>query len=190
MRRKPDVGAIVLGRLTVARLPRLDSLMRRPITLLMLCATVACGASTHSRANAHASAPAPPAPIRTGHADVNLTGTWATGSANEPEAKQIELHPQCNYNPALWIIQQDGDTLRAWKIPESHDQGIATRETVSNVPVTGWVSGVDVTTGKSGERYVLHYDSTSGHLRGTLNDTAFWAVRLNVVRPEGCIPVP
>lgn len=39
-------------------------------------------------------------------------------------------------------------------------------------------------------RYLLRYDSTSDHLRGTLNGVPFWAVRQDVVRPERCIPVP
>ena len=99
-------------------------------------------------------------------------------------------HPQCNYSPADWIIEQSGDTVRAWQIPESHAQGIATREAVSRVATEGWVSGVDLVMGMSGTRYVLHYDSTSGHLRGTLNGTPFWAVRQEIVRPDGCIPVP
>ena len=166
--------------------------MQRPITLLVLCAAVACGASAHSRAKVQAAAaPAPTvAQPRTGHADVNLTGAWATGSANEPDAKQIVLHPQCNYSPALWVIQQDGDTVRAWQIPESYEKGVASTEAVSNVPAEGWVSGIDVTIASSAAHYRLHYDSTSAHLRGTLNGAPFWAVRLEVVRDERCIPVP
>jgi hypothetical protein len=38
--------------------------------------------------------------------------------------------------------------------------------------------------------YRLRYDSTSEHLRGTLNDKPFWAIRRDVVHPEGCIPPP
>jgi hypothetical protein len=44
--------------------------------------------------------------------------------------------------------------------------------------------------GTSGARYLLHYDSTSGHLRGTLNGAPFRAVCLEIVRPQGCMPVP
>ena len=165
--------------------------MQRPVTILAICAAVACSASTHSRAGKQAAQPAATVgPVRTGHADVNLTGAWATGSAGEPEAKQIVLHPECNSSPALWIIQQDGDTLRAWKIPASRAQGIATTHAVTTTPTEGWISGVDLTLGTPDARYLLHYDSTSGHLRGTLNGAPFWAVRLEVVRPEGCIPVP
>ena len=113
--------------------------MQRSIALLA-ARTVACSAPTGSRTSARAETPAPiVGPIRTGHADVNLTGAWATGSAGEPDAKQIVLTFQCNYSPALWIIQQDGDTLRAWTIPESHAQGIATTQAVTKVPTEGWI---------------------------------------------------
>jgi hypothetical protein len=155
------------------------------------CAALACRASTHPPAGVQAPAPALAVePPRTGHADVNLTGTWTTGSSSEPAVNQIVLRPLCNYHPALWIIQQEGDSMRAWKIPESRDQGIASRQAVTSAPAEGWVSGVDVTIGTSGARYVLRYDSTSTHLRGTLNGAPFWAVRLEVVRPEGCLPPP
>ena len=39
-------------------------------------------------------------------------------------------------------------------------------------------------------RYRLRYDSASGHLRGTLNDKPFWAVREELVHATGCIPAP
>ena len=165
--------------------------MQRLVTALAICAAVACSASAHSRASEQAAPPAPiVGPVRTGHADVNLMGTWATGSAREPEAKQIVLHQECNYSPALWIIQQDGDTLRAWNSPARRAQGIATRETASSVVAEGWISGVDIALGTAEARYLLHYDSTSGHLRGTLNGAPFWAVRVKVVPPQGCIAVP
>jgi hypothetical protein len=169
--------------------------MQRPVTLLVLCTTIGCRASTHARPGVQATLPATISAttatlVRTGHAGVNLTGGWTTGSASEPAARQITLNPECNYSPALWIIQQDGDSLRAWQIPESHAQGIATRTHASTAPAEGWVSGLDVTIGAGGERYVLRYDSTSTHLRGTLNGSPFWAVRVEVVRREGCIPPP
>jgi len=165
--------------------------MRRLIVPLVTCAAAACAASTPSRAHDGAE-PSPPiaVPARTGHAAVDLTGTWTTGSAGEPEAKQIERRPECNYSPAVWIIEQSGDTVRAWQFPERREQGIATKEAVSKAGAEGWVSGADVVMSMSGARYVLHYDSTSGHLRGTLNGAPFWAVPLQIVRPEGCIPVP
>jgi hypothetical protein len=49
---------------------------------------------------------------------------------------------------------------------------------------------VDLAMSITGGRYVLRYDSTSGHLRGTLNGAPFWAVRQEIVRPEGCVPIP
>lgn len=165
--------------------------MQRLTTLLALCAAAACSVRARSHVTESAKPPAPAVgPIRTGHADVNLTGTWATGSEGEPAAKQIVLHPECNSTPAHWIIQQDGDTVRAWTIPASYAQGIATTQSVSNTPTEGWVAGVDPVIGTSDPRYLLHYDSTSGHLRGTLNGAPFWAVRLEIVRREGCLSVP
>jgi hypothetical protein len=159
--------------------------------LLALCAAVACSASTRSPASARAAATAPTvSPARSGHADVDLTGEWATGTAGEPEAKQIVLRPQCNYSPGVWILEQRGDTVRAWTIVASWAKGTASTEPLNRSAAEGWVSGVDVTIGTSGARYLLRYDSTSGHLRGTLNGAPFWAVRLEIVRPERCIPVP
>jgi hypothetical protein len=165
--------------------------MQRLVMFLSFCAAAACSASPRSKAVEHP-APATPIidPVRTGHANVDLTGGWATGSGDEPTAKQIVLRPECNYSPAVWIIQQNGDTVRAWAIPASHAQGVATRQSVSAVPLEGWISGVDLTLGTSGTRYRLHYDSTSTHLRGTLNGASFWAVRQQIVRPTGCIAVP
>lgn len=164
--------------------------MQRLIVVFGVCAA-ACSASTSSRENETAVPPVPVAdPVPTGPAAINVTGTWATGSAGEPEAKRIVLHPQCNYSPAVWILQQDGDTVRAWAVPESWAKGTATSESVSAAPTEGRVSGVDVVIGTSGARYVLRFDSTSSHLRGTLNGAPFWAVPLEIVRPEGCLAVP
>ena len=159
--------------------------------LLAGCVAAACSGSTRSRAREGAlpeTRIADTMPAR--RADVDLTGTWATGSAGEPVAKQLVLHPQCNSGPRHWIIEQRGDTVRGWNIPETQAQGIARRVAASSVPVAGRVSGVDLVMGASGTRYLLHYDSTSGHLRGTLNGAPFWAVRLEIVQPQGCIPVP
>jgi hypothetical protein len=80
--------------------------------------------------------------------------------------------------------------VRVWVIPASHAQGIHTTQRVSAVGATGRVSGLDLTMDAAGARYLLRYDSTSGHLRGTLNGAPFWAVRQDIVRPERCIPVP
>lgn len=165
--------------------------MQRLIILLAISAAAACSASTHSPATQRAETSAPiVGPVRSGHADVDLTGTWITGSGGEPAAKQLVLNPPCNSGPAHWLIEQSGDTVRAWNMPEIQAQGIATREPVSSRPTEGWVSGIDVVLGISNPRYLLHYDSTSGHLRGTLNGAPFWAVRVEIVRAEGCIGVP
>ena len=165
--------------------------MRRLIIALALYATAACSASPRPRViEAAAPAEAIIEPARTGHAAVNLTGAWGTGSGIESSAKEIVLHPECNYSPALWIIQQDGDSVRAWTVAASHAQGIAKPPEPRPVPAEGVISGVDATLGSPDARYVLHYDSTSGHLRGTLNGAPFWAVRVDVVRPGGCIPPP
>ena len=37
----------------------------------------------------------------------------------------MELHPQCRYNPAVWIIEQEGNALSSWRFPESWDKGVA-----------------------------------------------------------------
>jgi hypothetical protein len=123
-------------------------------------------------------------------ASLDLTGTWATGGVSEPAAKRIMLHTECNYTPALWIIQQNGDRVRAWAIPESRAQGVASAQRSTPVPAEGRISGLDLTMGVAGARYVLRYDPTSSHLRGTLNGAPFWAVRQEIVRPGQCIPVP
>lgn len=166
--------------------------MRQLIILLAACAAGACSPSTHSSAAAQSESPAPVVvPPRTGHADVDLTGTWATGSDGEPEVRQIVLHPQCNSSPSHWILEQSGDTVRSWNIPESYAKGTASTEVASSsTPAEGWISGPDLVMGTPDARYLLHYDSTSGHLRGTLNGARFWAVRVEIVRPQGCIPPP
>jgi hypothetical protein len=165
--------------------------MRRLIIVLAVCAAAACSTSARSRNNERAKLPVPiSAPVPTAPAAIDVTGTWATGSAGEPEAKRIVLRPQCNYGPAVWILEQYGDTVHAWVMPESWAKGVPTPRAVSSTPSVGRVSGVDVVIGTSDARYVLRFDSTSGHLRGTLNGAPFWAVRLEIVRPEGCIAVP
>ena len=165
--------------------------MQRLNIVLVACVAAACSTSTRSRENERAELPVPIAtPLQTAPAAINLTGTWATCGMGEPEAKRIVLHPQCNYSPAVWILQQDGDTVRAWTIPESWAKGTPTPQPVSAAPAEGRVSGVDLIIGTSGARYVLRFDSSSGHLRGTLNGAPFWAVPLDIVRPQGCLPVP
>jgi hypothetical protein len=165
--------------------------MPRLIILLATCGAAACSASTGSHPDEraelhpHAVASVPPR-----HAAVDLSGAWASGSAGEPDAPRIAIRPPCNYSPALWVIQQSGDTVRAWAIPESRAQGVPAPPPVSTVAAEGRISGVDLTMSVGASRYVLRYDSTTGHLRGTLNGAPFWAVREDIVRPEGCIPIP
>jgi hypothetical protein len=135
--------------------------------------------------------PAPrvdPAPIR--RAALDLSGVWVTGSTAEPEVPRLVLQLQCNYSPPLWVIEQRGDTVRAMVIPESRAQGIPSPPRARPVAAEGRISGVDVTMRLGGGRYVLRYDSASEHLRGTLNGAPFWAVRQELVRAEGCMPVP
>ena len=166
-------------------------MMPRLIVLLATCGVAACSASTGSRPNERAELDSPvtvTVPRRL--AEVDLSGAWATGSTGEPDVPRIVIRPECNYSPSRWVIQQNGDSVRAWVIPESRAQGVASRHPVSTAAAVGRVSGVDLTMSIAGGRYVLRYDSTSGHLRGTLNDAPFWAVREEIERPEGCVPIP
>ncbi|HEY3744875.1 MAG TPA: hypothetical protein VGL17_01450 [Gemmatimonadaceae bacterium] len=172
--------------------PKPGAARLRLIILLAACAAAGCSASTSSRAPQNAEpCAAPPDSVRRVHADVDLTGTWATGSTGEPAARRVAIAVECNYTPSLWVLQQNGDTVRLWVIAESRSQGVRSKQIVSNIPAArGFVSGVDLTMGAVGTRYALRYDSTSGHLRGTLNDAPFWAVRQQIVRPAQCIAVP
>jgi hypothetical protein len=159
--------------------------------LVALLGIIACAARTQSRTMDDANNWLPVADsVPRSHAAVDLAGAWATGSAAEPEARRVELTLQCNYTPPLWILEQVGDTVSAFSLPESRAQGVRSPELPARVVATGQLSGTDVTLVSSRMRYVLHYDSTSGHLRGTLNGAPFWAVRQDIVEPTGCIPPP
>jgi hypothetical protein len=180
--------------------------MRRLIIFLATCGTAACSASTGSHPNERAELqPATGDSVPQRHADLGLSGAWATGSTGEPAVPRIVIRPPCNFSPALWLLQQNGDTVRAWAIPGSYAQGVSASHPLSTVAAAeGRLSGVDLTMSVARstllpqsdspttptERYILRYDSTTGHLRGTLNGAAFWAVRQDVVRPEGCEPIP
>jgi hypothetical protein len=122
----------------------------------------------------------------------DLSGAWATGSVNEPPPGPIVQYPSCVNNPAVWIIQQSGNTLKAWAFPESFNQGIKRAEPgpqrVASSP--GTISGVDVLIVDGESRFVLRYDAESGHLRGMRNGAAFWAVRQSIVRLETCPGIP
>jgi hypothetical protein len=174
----------------------------RTIMLFLACAAVACAAvacagGRHPKATSPArvdsvlsirvdteSIPG----ARPAHLD--LGGSWATGSANEPTTRQITVNTPCNHTPAAWITEQAGDTVRAWTFPPSEGRGVASGPAVLPVPAVGRLSGLNLTMTGPSVRYVLRYDSTSGHLRGTLNGAAFWAVRQQIARPAGCIPPP
>jgi hypothetical protein len=122
----------------------------------------------------------------------DLSGDWATGSAYEPPSGPVVLHPSCANNPAVWIIQQEGNTLKAWALPASFNQGIKREgpgpERIAASP--GTMSGADVLIAEEGVRYVLRYDAESGHLRGTRNGVPFWAARQVIARGEICLGIP
>src|SRR5688500_3131109 len=73
--------------------------------------------------------PSLPAPHDSGNVElsppaVDLSGTWATGSGSEPPDGPVVERPSCAYNPATWILQQTRNTLKAWAIPETFNQGV------------------------------------------------------------------
>lgn len=164
--------------------------MPRLIALLGPLGLAACQPATQSHVESPDERPAVIDSIPRAGADLNLAGVWATGSGPEPEARRVELRLECNYTPRMWVLEQRGDTVSAELIPESRAQGIASPTPVRSIPAAGRLSGSDLTLETPGTRYVLHYDSTSGHLRGTLNGAPFWAVRQDIVHATGCIPPP
>ena len=175
----------------MTRRDTLNQVFRKLPFLVELLALVACPAATRSRTMDDANDRLPIADsVSRAHAAVDLAGAWATGGDGEPDARRVELRVQCNYSPPLWILDQTGDTVSAFSLPESRAQGVRSPDLPARVAATGRLSGTDVTLVSSGMRYVLHYDSTSGHLRGTLNGAPFWAVRQDVVHATGCIPPP
>jgi hypothetical protein len=161
--------------------------------LVLLTFAGACAASAPSHQSERVEL-APPSidsvPDRQEKPRVDLSGAWVTGSTNEPAVRHFVLQLQCNHTPSFWAIDQRGDSVWAYTIPESHAQGIARPMGPRPVTATGRISGVEVTLRIGSTRYVLRYDETSGHLRGTLNGAPFWAVRQQQVQAEDCIPVP
>jgi hypothetical protein len=158
---------------------------------VLVAGGVAC-ASANAR-----TAPAPTPPLHGAKVDllppaVDLSGGWATGSGNEPPPGPVVRHPSCAYNPAVWIIEQTENTLKAWLMPESFNQGIARRGPgpAKVVGSPGTISGADVVIDDGQDRFVLRYDHDSGHLRGTRNGTLFWAARQQVVRTGECPGIP
>ena len=165
--------------------------LSRVIALLVPVGPCACAAHTHSPATPHTGEPAIVVDsASSAHAPVDVTGTWATGSGAEPHERRIQLRLECGYTPPLWILQQTGDTVSAFLLPEGRPQGARPPDPPPNIPARGRLSGLRLTLEKPGWRYVLHYDLTSEHLRGTLNGQPFWAVREDIIRATGCIPPP
>ena len=123
---------------------------------------------------------------------VDLSGSWTSGSASEPPAGVVEQRPSCTHNPAVWLIEQSGNSLKAWLFPESFNQGIALPGPgpARVTPSPGTISGDNVVIDDGTYRLVLRYDAPSGHLRGTRNGAPFWAARLRIVRTEACPGVP
>ena len=120
---------------------------------------------------------------------IDISGDWVTGSGAEPEARSFTLTTQCLHHPAAWILQQNGTSLQAFSFPESFDQGAASKDPPRLTPTAkGKISGLEVTLDDATSHYRLHYDSASGHLRGTLNGRPVWAVRRVVVSPAVCLP--
>ena len=161
----------------------------RALALGAVSGLIACSARAAPRANERSEQPLRAADSVSG-ADVDLTGSWATGSDGEPAARRIVVRPPCNFHPGFLLIEQRADTVHAWAIPASYDQGVASTQPASRVAATGRVTGVNLTLELGGARYALRYDSTSGHLRGTRDGAPFWAVREDIVRPGGCLPPP
>jgi hypothetical protein len=167
--------------------------MRTLLVLIAASGAFACSASAPAASRADRRAELQPAAedsLPASPPAVDLSGAWATGSVNEPTLPHIVIHPECNYSPRYWVIVQRGDTVRAWSSPESWAKGTRAPAPVRPAIVEGRLSGVNLRMGGDGLLYVLRYDSTSGHLRGTLNGQPFWAVREHIVRPGGCHPVP
>ena len=123
---------------------------------------------------------------------VDLSGGWATGSANEPPPGPVVLHPSCTYNPPVWLLEQKGNALKAWLFPESFNQGVkrAGPGPEKVAPAIGTISGADVRIDDGTYRFELRFDPESGHLRGTRNGAPFWAARQTIVRTEACPGVP
>lgn len=162
--------------------------------LIALVAVIGC-APPGPRIEAPPPAPAPAAADEIGTIPpaVNLTGAWTTGSGNgEPPVRTVVTHIECTNNPASWVIEQRGDSIRAWTFPETFNQGVATEDPglARITPATGRISGAEVRIVDAESRYRLRYDSTSNHLRGTLNGRPFWAVRQVVVRLGACGAIP
>lgn len=161
--------------------------------LLALVAVIGCAPPVPPIQAPPAPAPVAADEIGTFPPAVDLTGAWTTGSGEgEPQVPTVVTHTECTNNPATWVIEQRGDSIRAWAFPETFNQGVATKDPgVARItPATGRISGVEIRIADAESHYRLRYDSVSHHLRGTLNGRAFWAVRQVVVRPGACGAIP
>jgi hypothetical protein len=159
-------------------------------TTLLLCVVAILSGCRPARPAAPAPAVADSALAPLALPATNLSGGWATGSDNEPPPGPVRENPTCAVNPAVWIIQQDGNALKTWEFPRSYNQGIARKDPVVRMPaIPGVISGADVRIVSDDVRLILRYDAESGHLRGTRNGAPFWAARQIVVR-ESCPGIP
>ena len=167
--------------------------MRIWIATALVAGALACGSATSRTAPVPATKPPedrpkpellPPV--------VDLSGGWTTGSDNEPPPGPVVRRPSCTYNPPVWIIEQSGNTLKAWAMPESFNQGIkrAGPERARAAGSNGTISGAEVVIDDGEDRFILRYDRESGHLRGTRNGAPFWAAPQKIVRTELCPGVP
>lgn len=162
--------------------------------LVGLVVAAACARSPTPAAVQPVIHPAPPKPNPFQEPDTNLSGTWSVGGGDQPEpqALTVVLHPTCVVVPPAWLLEHQDSSIRAWSFPERYNQGIkAANDATARVkPAEGWVSGPDVVIQDESYVYVLRYDRTSTHLRGTRNGAPFWAVRQQVVRTGACPPPP
>src|SRR5687768_3341233 len=162
--------------------------MQRVLGLATMTLLVAC-APRHQPGAAPTTGDTAVAELLTPATD--LSGHWVTGSDNEPPPGPVVQQPSCAYNPPVWIVQQAGNALKAWAIPESFNQGIKLPgpgpERIQAVP--GTISGNTVVLAGPDVRFILDYDAGSGHLRGTRNGAPFWAARQSLVRTE-CPGIP
>ncbi len=168
------------------------SLMRVWIATTVVVGAFACAPAKRTEPAPAATPPVHETTVELLPPAVDLTGGWTTGSGSEPPPGPVVLYPSCTYNPAVWIIRQSGNALKALVVPERFNQGIVRAgpgpARVADSP--GTISGTDVVIDDGQDRYVLRYDPESGHLRGTRNGAPFWAARQKLVRTEACPAVP
>jgi hypothetical protein len=117
----------------------------------------------------------------------SVTGNWATGyGAADAAPPVVTISPPCNYSPAVWAIQQNGDTVYTWHFGDRYARGVRDTSPPERIAETGRVTGSEVTL-DGDAHYRLRYDPESGHLRGTKDGRLFWAVKQEEVRKERCV---